>query len=96
MHVREFIGACIHSDSVAILMRHIDLALSLFSSIHDNFVNASEECHARPCWSGRQWKAELAGSICGYSPVAIVISGNYSMHNFKEDLQKMYKRSGVK
>jgi hypothetical protein len=25
-----------------------------------------------------------------------VISGNYSLSNFKEDLQKMYKRAGMK
>ena len=46
--------------------------------------------------SGKQSLSRLAGSICGYSPVTIVISGNYSMNNFKEDLQKMYKRAGVK
>lgn len=38
----------------------------------------------------------LAAYICGYTTVTIVISGNYSLSNFKEDLQKMYKRAGVK
>ena len=28
--------------------------------------------------------------------VTIVISGNYSLNNFKEDLQKMYRRAGIK
>jgi dynein heavy chain len=28
--------------------------------------------------------------------VTIVISGNYSLNNFREDLQKMYKRTGLK
>jgi hypothetical protein len=28
--------------------------------------------------------------------VTIVISGSYSLNNFKEDIQKMYKRAGVK
>lgn len=38
----------------------------------------------------------LAAFICGYSTVTIVISGNYSLSNFREDLQKMYKRAGLK
>jgi dynein heavy chain len=38
----------------------------------------------------------LAAYICGYSTVTIVISGNYSLNNFREDLQKMYKRAGLK
>lgn len=38
----------------------------------------------------------LAAFICGYTTVTIVISGNYSLNNFKEDLQKMYKRAGLK
>jgi hypothetical protein len=38
----------------------------------------------------------LAAYICGYTTVTIVISGNYSLSNFKEDLQKMYKRAGLK
>jgi dynein heavy chain len=46
--------------------------------------------------SGKQSLSRLAGHICGYAPITIVISGNYSMSNFKEDLQKMYKRAGVK
>ena len=46
--------------------------------------------------SGKQSLARLAGHICGYSTTTIVISGNYNMANFREDLQKMYKRAGVK
>lgn len=38
----------------------------------------------------------LAAYICGYSTVTIVISGSYSLSNFKEDLQKLYKRAGLK
>lgn len=38
----------------------------------------------------------LAAFICGYTVVTIVISGNYSLNNFREDLQKMYRRAGVK
>lgn len=38
----------------------------------------------------------LAAFICGYTTVTIVISGNYSLSNFREDLQKMYKRAGLK
>eukprot|EP00879_Flechtneria_rotunda_P027778 GHRR01029772.1.p1 GENE.GHRR01029772.1~~GHRR01029772.1.p1 ORF type:complete len:1069 (+),score=390.30 GHRR01029772.1:36-3209(+) len=46
--------------------------------------------------SGKQSLARLAAYICGYTTVTIVISGNYSLLNFREDLQKMYKRAGVK
>ncbi|KAJ9515913.1 hypothetical protein QJQ45_016901, partial [Haematococcus lacustris] len=46
--------------------------------------------------SGKQSLSRLVAHICGYSAVTIVISGSYSMNNFKEDLQKMYKRAGVK
>jgi len=38
----------------------------------------------------------LAAYICGYTTVTIVISGNYSLSNFREDLQTMYKRAGLK
>jgi dynein heavy chain, axonemal len=46
--------------------------------------------------SGKQSLSRLAGHICGYAPVTIVISGSYSINNFKEDIQKMYKRAGLK
>lgn len=46
--------------------------------------------------SGKQSLSRLAAHICGYTTSVIVISGNYNMNNFKEDLQKMYKRTGVK
>ena len=46
--------------------------------------------------SGKQSLARLSGFICGYATYTIVISGNYNMNNFREDLQKMYKRAGVK
>ncbi|CAD7704939.1 unnamed protein product [Ostreobium quekettii] len=46
--------------------------------------------------SGKQSLSRLAAHICGYATYTIVISGSYNLNNFKEDLQKMYKRSGVK
>jgi dynein heavy chain len=46
--------------------------------------------------SGKQSLSRLASHICGYATVTIVISGSYSLNNFKEDIQKMYKRAGVK
>jgi dynein heavy chain, axonemal len=46
--------------------------------------------------SGKQSLSRLASHICGYTTVMIVISGSYGMNNFKEDLQKMYKRAGLK
>ena len=46
--------------------------------------------------SGKQSLARLSGFICGYATYTIVISGNYNLNNFREDLQKMYKRAGVK
>lgn len=33
--------------------------------------------------SGKQSLSRLAGHICGYSTVMIVISGSYSLNNFK-------------
>ena len=41
-------------------------------------------------------KPRLAAFICGYSTVTIVISGGYSLSNFREDLQRMYRRAGLK
>lgn len=46
--------------------------------------------------SGKQSLARLAGHICGYSTCTITISGSYTINNFKEDIQKMYKRAGIK
>ncbi|KAI8464229.1 MAG: flagellar alpha dynein [Monoraphidium minutum] len=46
--------------------------------------------------SGKQSLARLAAFICGYATVTIVISGNYSLSTFREDLQRMYRRAGVK
>ncbi len=46
--------------------------------------------------SGKQSLSRLAAHICGYTTVTITISGSYSMNNFKEDLQKMYRRAGIK
>lgn len=46
--------------------------------------------------SGKQSLARLAGHICGYATCTITISGSYTINNFKEDIQKMYKRAGIK
>jgi dynein heavy chain, axonemal len=46
--------------------------------------------------SGKQSLARLAAHICGFSTMMIVISGNYGLNSFKEDLQKMYRRAGQK
>ena len=46
--------------------------------------------------SGKQSLSRLAAHICGYATSTIVISGSYGINNFKEDLQKMYKKAGVK
>lgn len=46
--------------------------------------------------SGKQSLSRLAAHICGYTTTTIVISGSYGINNFKEDLQKMYKKAGVK
>ena len=37
-----------------------------------------------------------AAHMCGYSCETVVISGNYSLAAFKEDLVRMYKRAGLK
>jgi dynein heavy chain, axonemal len=46
--------------------------------------------------SGKQSLARLAAHICGFATMMIVISGNYGINSFKEDLQKMYKKAGQK
>lgn len=46
--------------------------------------------------SGKQSLSRLAAHICGYSTYMIIISGSYNMNSFREDLQKMYRRSGQK
>ncbi len=46
--------------------------------------------------SGKQSLARLASFICGYKVSSIVISGTYSMNDFRDDLKSMYRTSGVK
>lgn len=46
--------------------------------------------------SGKQSLARLAAHICGFVTMMIVISGSYGLNAFKEDLQKMYRKSGQK
>lgn len=38
----------------------------------------------------------LAAHICGYSTVALAISGSYGMSAFREDLARFVRRAGVK
>ena len=46
--------------------------------------------------SGKQSLARLASFICGYRVSSIVISGTYSMNDFRDDLKGMYRIAGVK
>ena len=46
--------------------------------------------------SGKQSLSRLAAHICGYATYMIIISGSYNMNSFREDLQKMYRRTGQK
>lgn len=46
--------------------------------------------------SGKQSLARLAAHMCGYACETVVISGSYSLSNFAEDLQRMYRRAGLK
>eukprot|EP01038_Epipyxis_sp_PR26KG_P005447 gene5447-7540_t len=46
--------------------------------------------------SGKQSLAKLAAYMCGYTLVQIMINQNYSLLDFKADLQAMYTRAGVK
>ena len=46
--------------------------------------------------SGKQSLARLAAHVCGYAATTIVISDSYNLNAFREDIQKMYRRAGVK
>lgn len=46
--------------------------------------------------SGKQSLSKLAAHLCGMTTYMIVISGSYGINSLKEDLQKMYKRTGLK
>ena len=46
--------------------------------------------------SGKQSLSKLAAHLCGMTTYMIVISGSYNVNSLKEDLQKMYKRAGLK
>jgi dynein heavy chain len=46
--------------------------------------------------SGKQSLSKLAAHTCGMAPYMIVISGSYNTNSLKEDLQKMFKRAGLK
>jgi len=45
---------------------------------------------------GKQSLARLSAYVCGLATEMVVISGTYGINNFKEDLQRMYRKSGVK
>ena len=46
--------------------------------------------------SGKQSLSRLSSFICGFSVYQITINQTYSMTDFREDLQKMFTRAGVK
>lgn len=46
--------------------------------------------------SGKQSLSKLAAHTCSMATTMIVISGSYNTNSLKEDLQKMFKRSGLK
>jgi dynein heavy chain len=46
--------------------------------------------------SGKQSLSKLAAHMCDMSVSMIVISNSYGINSLKEDLQKMYKRAGLK
>jgi dynein heavy chain len=45
--------------------------------------------------SGKQSLAKLSAFILGYDVVRIVVTSSYGMGNLKEDIQKMFQKSGV-
>eukprot|EP01035_Chromulina_nebulosa_P019234 gene19234-25085_t len=46
--------------------------------------------------SGKQSLSRLAAHICGYSVSQIIVNQNYSLFDFRSDLQVMYNKAGVK
>ena len=46
--------------------------------------------------SGKQSLSRLAAHICGYTVMQIMVNQNYSLLDFKTDLQNMYTKAGVK
>ena len=46
--------------------------------------------------SGKQSLSRLSSFICNYTTTQIMISQSYGLTDLKEDLQKMYKKSGIK
>jgi hypothetical protein len=40
--------------------------------------------------------SRLAAYILGYDVIQILVSGDYTMARFKEDIQAMYMKTGVK
>eukprot|EP00981_Chlorochromonas_danica_P012313 scaffold4815_cov184-Ochromonas_danica.AAC.1 len=46
--------------------------------------------------SGKQSLARLAAHVCGLSVMQIMVSQNYSLLDFRTDLQSMYNKAGIK
>lgn len=46
--------------------------------------------------SGKQSLTKLAAHVCGFTVMQIVINQNYSLLDFRSDLQAMYTKAGVK
>lgn len=46
--------------------------------------------------SGKQSLARLASHVCGLSVMQIMVGQNYSLMDFRNDLQNMYNKAGVK
>ena len=46
--------------------------------------------------SGKQSLSRLASFICGYDKFQIVVTANYGLQSFKEDLQHLYHKCGLK
>ena len=45
--------------------------------------------------SGKQSLSKLSSFICQYEPYMITITSDYRLNSFKEDLQKMYNKTGL-
>ena len=46
--------------------------------------------------SGKQSLSKLAAHVCGYNLMSISVNPNYTMNDFKADVQGMYAKAGLK
>eukprot|EP01033_Poteriospumella_lacustris_P003465 gene3469-2562_t len=46
--------------------------------------------------SGKQSLTKLAAHVCGYTVMQIVVNQNYSLLDFRTDIQAMYNKAGIK